>query len=424
MPQPAKRLQPSSYHAFRCIGAACEDTCCAGWAVNVDKQTYQTYQRCDDTELGPRLRELVTINTASTYDGNHARITLSGPNCPFLSEGLCDIHNKLGPQHLPIMCANYPRVMNIVGDVLERSLHLSCPEAARLVLLNPNPMEFDENEGVAHDPRLGHLSKLSLSNENSGKPYRYFRELRSLVIWLLQNRTYPLWKRLVIIGSLCDQLDGMATAAGGYSQTLEVLDAYRDAAERDLFGEALSNHSAQPVPQLEIVLELVVGRIGSDFTPPRFLACYQEFILGMEWTAESSMDNLGRRYLSAFSQHYAPFMSEHEYMLEHYLVSYVHRTLFPLGPQESNRELSAHLTANSIRDQCLLMMVHHGIIQTMLIGLAGFHQAEFGVGHVIQLIQSFSKTFEHSLSFPDRALQVLAEHGVKTCSSLAMLLRN
>jgi lysine-N-methylase len=160
---------------------------------------------------------------------------------------------------------------------------------------------------------------------------------------------------------------------------------------------------------------LIVQRIGSDFTTPRFLASYQEFMQGIEWTAESNMGDIGRRYASVFSQHYAPFMNRHEYMLEHYLVSYVHRTLFPLGPQER---------ANSIHDQCLRMLVNYAIIQSVLIGLAGFHQAEFSAGHVIKVIQSFTKAFEHSLSFPERALQILADKGVKTCASLAILIRN
>ena len=61
MPLPPKRLQPRAYHAFRCIGAECQDTCCSGWLVNVDKATYEAYRRCEDPALGPRLRELVTI---------------------------------------------------------------------------------------------------------------------------------------------------------------------------------------------------------------------------------------------------------------------------------------------------------------------------------------------------------------------------
>ena len=60
----------------------------------------------------------------------------------------------------------------------------------------------------------------------------------------------------------------------------------------------------------------------------------------------------------------------------------------------------------------------------LLIGLAGFHKAQFDAGHAIKVIQSSSKTFEHSLTFPARALQTLADKGVKTCASVAILLRN
>ena len=422
MPTPVKRLQPRSYHAFRCIGAECEDTCCIGWIVNIDKLTFQAYQGCDDPELGSRLHELVTINADSTSDDSHARINLSGSGCPFLSEGLCGIQKKLGAEYLSIMCARYPRFANMVDDVLEQSLDLSCPEAARLVLLDPNPLEFDEEEGPMHDQRLGHPPVLRTLSKDCAIPYQYFREIRGYVIWLLQYRAYPLWKRLVILGSFCDELQERA-AAGRYSEALEVVEAYRDAVHRGLFDEALNNHRARPAEQLEVVLELIVARISSDFTAPRFLACYQEFMQGIEWTAESSMDDIGRSYTTAFSEHYAPFMSRHGHMLEHDLVNYVYRTLFPLGPQESGQASVPH-SAGSIRDQCLRMMVHYAIIQTVLIGLTGFHKANFVTGHVVKTIQSFTKAFEHSLTFPERALQILAEKDVATCAGFAILLRN
>jgi lysine-N-methylase len=192
VPKPVKRLQPRSYHAFRCIGADCEYTCCVGWIVNIDKPTYEAYQRCDDPQIGPRLHELVTINTGHPSDDDYARIKLSGPACPFLSEGLCSIQKKLGEEYLSFMCSAYPRVTNVVDDVLQRSLDLSCPEAARIVLLDPNPMQFDEDEGPPRDPRLGAMSILNTmaptSNRESDNPYQYFREIRGFVIWLLQYR--------------------------------------------------------------------------------------------------------------------------------------------------------------------------------------------------------------------------------------------
>jgi lysine-N-methylase len=309
-----------------------------------------------------------------------------------------------------------------VDDVLPRSLDLSCPEAARLVLLDPSPMQFDEDEGPPRDSRLGHLSVLSTSNGVSNKPYAYFREIRAFVIWLLQYRDYPLSMRLVMLGSFCDQLQQMT--AEDYSQIPEIVDAYRDAVPRDRFVEALNTHRPQPAEQLELVLELIVGRISSDFTAPRLLDCYRKFMQAMEWTTESSMDDIGRRYATAYARDYEPFMSGHGHILEHYLVSFVHRTLFPLGPQQSSRGLSVGQVALSIGDQCRVMFVHYAIIQTLLIGMAAWHKQEFGAAHAILLIQAFSKAFEHSVSFPERSLKILAEKNVTSCAALASLIRN
>src|ERR1700736_5751451 len=140
-------------------------------------------------------------------------------------------------------------------------------------------MAFDDDEGTPNNSRLPNLSVLRTSDENSGKPYQYFREIRGFVIWLLQYRAYPVWKRLIVLGSFCDQLHESATA-GRQSEIREAVEAYRAAVHRDLFDPALNPHRAQPAEQLEMVLELIVGRIGSDYTPPRFLACYQEFMRG------------------------------------------------------------------------------------------------------------------------------------------------
>jgi lysine-N-methylase len=387
-----------------------------GWIVNVDKPTYEAYQRCDDPRIGPRLHELVTINTGHPSDDDYARIKLSGPACPFLSEGLCSIQKELGENYLSFMCSAFPRVTNVVDDVLQRSLDLSCPEAARIVLLDPSPMLFDEVEGPPRDPRLGPMSDLSTappaSKVAADKPYQYFREIRGFVIWLLQYRAYPLWKRLAILGSFCDDLHEM-TVAGSISETREKLEEYRDMVRDNLLDELLDNEPPQPAAQLGIVLELIVGRIGTDFTPARFVDCYRQFMHGIDWTETSSMTDIGRRYAEAFSQYFAPFLSEHEYMLEHFLVSYVHRTLFPLGQRE-----------RSIRDHCMLLIAHYAVIQTVLIGLAGFCRTDFNTGHAIQVIQSSTKTFGHSLTFPAQALKILEEHKIESCTGLAMLMRN
>ena len=57
---------------------------------------------------------------------------------------MCRIQLRLGEEFLSDICVTYPRVANLVNNVLEKSATMSCPEAARLALLNPDEMEFDE----------------------------------------------------------------------------------------------------------------------------------------------------------------------------------------------------------------------------------------------------------------------------------------
>jgi lysine-N-methylase len=421
---PAIRLQPRSYSAFRCIGADCEDTCCIGWGVNVDRSTYEAYQRCDDPDLSAPLHQLVTINARNSSDDNYARISLSGAGCPFLSEGLCSIQKKLGEQYLSKMCAAYPRVMSVVDDVLYRSLHLSCPEAARIVLLDPSPMQFDAEPHQQDGSRSGNLAVINTGSPTyTAKPYQYFWEIRCLVISILQTRAYALWQRLVILGWLCDRLDKIACESRP-DETPEVLEEYRDAITRGGFDGSLGQLQPRPAAQFETCVELIVGRIGSDYTSPRFLNRYKEFISGLEWTTESTMEDIARRYTAAYSQYYEPFMSQHEHMLENYLVNYAHGSLFPLGPQESTQNLGLAQVVNSISRHYMLMASYYAIIKAVLIGMAGFHRTEFGADHVVTLVQSCAKTFGHSVAFPARAFEILADHGIENCGGMALLIQN
>jgi lysine-N-methylase len=422
--RPTRVLQTGSYEAFRCIGAACEDTCCYGWAVVVDKSTYEKYQHCEDAELKPRLAELVTLNTTDGSDEDYARIKLSGSCCTVLSEGLCTIHQKLGEEYLSKTCLTYPRVVNQVDEVLQRSLHLSCPEAARLVLLDPKPMEFHMEESEQDTSRVGNLAVLDTSKLGpSGQSYRYFREVQEFVIALLQTRAYFLWQRLIILGYFCDRLTELA-AQGNDQEVPPLIQGYIEGLGSRLFDDLLSKCVARPVVQLETVLELIVGRISSDFTSRRFLDCYEQFMHGMRWIPESSMDDIASRYTQAYSQYYAPFMTANEHMLENYVVNYAYKTLFPFGSQAGSQKRSNLAGDQSANVQYALMIANFAIVKAMLIGLAGHYQATFNAEQVVRAVQACAKTFEHSFSYPARVMELLAEKGMDRPAGLAVLIVN
>ncbi len=421
-----KLLQPGYFDAFDCIGAACEDTCCVGWIVHVDKPTYDKYQNCSDPQLGPSLRNLITINEKGSTDEDYAKIVFTAAGCSFLSEGLCSIQQRLGESYLSDMCATYPRVMNRAGEVLQRSLDLSCPEAARLALLNPSPMQFYEQEYLEDGSiRLGNSPSLDISSlKDSSEASRSFRDVRRLVISVLQNRSYPIWKRLFMLGCLCEKLDetGMGSADRDALNAIhEYIDALNGGALDDLLAQC-SPHP--PAVQLELVLDLIVARISSDASSPRFLECYREFMGGIQWTSKSTMDEIGSRYAEAYSQFYVPFMNLHEHIIEHYLVNYAHRTLFPFGLPESNLRLADDRIPSPIAGQYMLMIAHYAITRTLLIGMAGFHKSAFGVDHVVKLIQSCAKTFEHSTTYPGQAIKMLADKAMTTPVSLCVLMQN
>ena len=78
-------LIPEYMKEFQCIGSVCEDTCCAGWQVTVDKGTFQKYRNTRQPDLKGMLKENVKRNRTSTSDESYARIVMDrSGNCTML----------------------------------------------------------------------------------------------------------------------------------------------------------------------------------------------------------------------------------------------------------------------------------------------------------------------------------------------------
>lgn len=67
--------------------------------------------------------------------------------CPFLKcDNYCVIHSNLGEEYLSNVCTSFPRVTNKIDGIYEMSLAVACPEAARILLLKKNGIEFSESD--------------------------------------------------------------------------------------------------------------------------------------------------------------------------------------------------------------------------------------------------------------------------------------
>jgi lysine-N-methylase len=416
---PLKVIQPRYVDGFRCTRSLCEDTCCEGNIVVIDKPTYEKYQHCPDPELKQLIAKTLVVNPASTHDATFALINGTHEGCPFLTEDrLCSFQQRLGEDYLSRACSTYPRAISQVDGVMERSLYLSCPEAVRLALLSPTAMDLDEMEHVWDSP-FGDFPSLDSSDPAfTAKPYRYFQQVRGFIDALLRNRAYTLWERITIVGIFCDQLNTIAKT-GDDSGVPELIVAYSGHVDDGTFHVALQNTDDRPDVQLRFLTSSIDHRLSSAATGARFIECFQEFMRGVEYSAESTVGDVTARYDEANTRYYRPFMVQHPYIMENYLLNHVFKNLFPFGPQKA-----VYLDDRTIYDEFLLMVIQYSLVRSLLIGIAGYHKENFSTAHVVKLVQSFAKSIEHDLPYLKRILASLAENEMTNLAVVALLLKS
>jgi lysine-N-methylase len=411
---PARR--PLYASTFRCIGGACEDTCCRDMAVMVDKATYDKYQNFPPGEIRSLLQRHVTRNTVDANDILYAIINPASSNyCPlFAADRLCGLQKQFGSEVLCATCSIYPRVLNSVDGVLETSLYLSCPEAARLILLNPESTLAEGNPASSHF-RTDQFSHIASDSGAIHKPYAYFDEVQALAITMIQDRTRPMWHRLFLLGMFCASLDRIVEPAQD-STVPKIIAEYRDILATGALRDELERLPKNPATQLDVVLRLTDQRVRAGGTGERFLECWQEFHQGIGYSPESTAASDAQHYAEGEELCHA-FFARNPFILENYLLNYTFRTLFPFG-----RKASAHHTPQNILAEYALMITQYAMVKGLLIGIASHHRDAFGTEHVVKLIQSFSRAVEHSPVFLKQVNEFIKGRKLDTVEGFATLL--
>ena len=124
-------LRLEIYDSFRCTGGSCDFTCCEGWDIAVDDNTYQKWET-EPKNRGCLFRQVVS----KQGDAGMQNFIKMGSRkcCPFLDEsGLCSVCKELGEDYMPETCRKFPRQENRFGKLREFSLSCGCPEVVEMI---------------------------------------------------------------------------------------------------------------------------------------------------------------------------------------------------------------------------------------------------------------------------------------------------
>lgn len=199
-------VTPRYLERFGCIGGACESTCCGGWQVDLDRESFLRLQAALAGTEADRaaFQAAVRRPKAGVAPGRFALMVLRDDGgCHFLDdERLCGLQRRFGGKILSVTCATYPRETRIAGTRLEVTATPSCPELARQLLLHD-----DANEPVTipfeSAPRMPHRAVVTPADPD---PFRVAVDVvRDGMTAILLERGRSLVARLGAIGCAAEE---------------------------------------------------------------------------------------------------------------------------------------------------------------------------------------------------------------------------
>ena len=218
-------FQPEYVNRFKCngcTGGGVINCCERDWDITIDDAIYKKYRKIKPSEKAQEiLSHIVRDDKRNSY-------MLIGRPCPFLTpEKFCGIQLNYGEEFLSQTCATYPRRTHKVGNFFERSLTLTCPVAAEMILFAQEPLKFEFIE--VPDKIHGKHGRIQITKVPiaSEKDASLAREIQITMISILQRRLFTIDQRLIALGLFLDKLQELVSAKSSDDTLLDLIAAYR-----------------------------------------------------------------------------------------------------------------------------------------------------------------------------------------------------
>ena len=385
-----KSIYPEYYNEFKCIGGSCEDSCCIGWDIDIDKVTFRKYYKVQDLEMKRMFQKNVHNNEESFSDDvDYGKVKLKDDKrCPFLDcNNYCVIHSKLGEDYLSNVCTCFPRITNLVDGCYERSLDVACPEAARILLLNEEGIKFKESEEEIGKHILSNQVDTK-SKELSNSLAKYFKEIRKVCIKIIQNRKLELTERLFVLGEFINNLEDESES--NFNNIEKFINNY-DINRTQGFYEKNSLYFMLQIDFFKKMVSLL--NIDKEVDSDLFKEYTKQIIDSFNLNREDA-DN--RTYIEVFEEYNKEFLDKYTYIFENYLVNFIYNNMFPFNERES------------IFDGYIMLLMRYSFIRFYLVGKY-IKERNDSKEEIVRFIQVFSKTIEHHRSYLTKSIRYIKE---------------
>jgi lysine-N-methylase len=398
-------LIPRYASRFSCIGPQCEDTCCSGWMVTLDKKTFKAYRQSGDAQLSARFATGLarTGNGSVKTDYGIIKLDPATGACPLMEERLCAVQKNLDASHLSHTCFSYPRMTRSFAGEAQQGMTLSCPEAARQALLAPDAFDFIAADIEVRADVVGHVVA------RHGIPLETMNEVRIFCLTLLRTSALALWQRLAVLGVFCESLS-RALAEGRHAEVDALVQSAVALVEQGQAPQALGE-MAPNYPAQALVFSTLWG--GKDFITQsevqnRVIAAVANG-LGADNSGRVSAEQLIERY-SRGVQRLPMALEAAPHLLDHYLLNEVFTNLFPFecaDPYESYLQLVARF----------------GLLRLMLAAqCAGDERPDAAA--MVRTVHVMCRRFQHYGGFAKRVNEALLGSSLGTLEKVYGFLRS
>lgn len=334
-------LQPDYFNEFHCLASECHNDCCHGWRINVARPCYMKIR---STRKSPALEELVSKgirrNKKAVNSASFASMQLDEKgDCMFLNEErMCRLQIECGPGVLPYICQDFPRRAYRSGNLILRSCTPACEEVVHLLWERPDGLEFT---AVPRERGSLRISRLR-TPEGSQTLYSHFEEIQWVCISILQNRSYTLDERMILLGIAIRALAKIESTTED-SAVQDWLTRYTSLTEGGGFKEAVEKLPSNPpmflANNLETLFELLIVT-SSSADMAEYL---RERLVPMGLTLTEDRFTYHRDVYFEQKERLNAFLHGQEYLTENIIVNEAFAHGIPLDGKDSVWDSYMHL---------------------------------------------------------------------------------